>query len=121
MRRIFDLLDARRLPDLPSRWLHGDGHLGNVMVGSDGTTWGDWEECWFGPIAWDLACLSHRKTVFGEISDATDAASAAYGEFDQDVVDAYMPLVALWTAAWGTAVSPGGRTQRRIDRVAQRV
>lgn len=120
--RISELLPAvtRGLPDLPTQWLHGDAHLGNVMKVSDGVLWGDWAEAWFGPVAWDLACLKHRQAVFGEINEATDAAVTAYGIYDESAVEAYMPLVTLWIAAWESAVSPSDRSRQRVDWVSER-
>lgn len=121
--RIGELLAAAsgQLPDLPAQWLHGDAHLGNVMQTADGALWGDWAEAWFGPVAWDLACLRQRQVVFGEISAETDAAMAGYGPHDEEALDAYMPLVTLWIAAWGIAVAPNERARRRIEWAAARL
>jgi len=119
--RMIELLDAIAVPDLPKVWLHGDAHLGNFLQTTTGSFWGDWEEAWFGPVAWDLACLAQRRDVFGEVVTETDAALAAYGPFDAEAVAAYMPLVALWIAAWGMAVAPSERSRHRLDWVAQRV
>ncbi|MCP3973201.1 MAG: aminoglycoside phosphotransferase family protein [bacterium] len=118
--RIGELLPAAnaRLPDLPTQWLHGDAHLGNVMNTSGRALWGDWAESWFGPVAWDLACLKQRRAVFGEIGPETDAALDAYGPYDRDAADAFLPLVTLWIAAWGTAVAPNDRSRTRIEWVA---
>ena len=121
--RIGDLLPAAnvRLPDLPTQWLHGDAHLGNVMNGPGGALWGDWAESWFGPVAWDLACLKQRHAVFGEIGSETEAAIESYGPHDTEAADAYMSLVTLWIAAWGSAVAPSDRSRARIDWVATRL
>jgi hypothetical protein len=96
---------ALRLPDLPVQAVHGDAHLGNVITTDAGVVWIDWEESWIGPVAWDLACLDHRRRVFGELREEIGAALAAYGPFDQEAVDAYAPLVALWAAAWGMLIA----------------
>ena len=37
--------------------LHGDPHLGNVLMTSTGPRWTDWESACIGPVEWDLACL----------------------------------------------------------------
>jgi Phosphotransferase enzyme family len=99
--RILALRDALDLPSLPTQPLHGDAHLGNVVVAGGRLRWLDWEESWRGPPAWDLACLVHRQLTFGEGGDEIAGAVAGYGPYDADGVDAWMPAYALWAAAWG--------------------
>jgi aminoglycoside phosphotransferase (APT) family kinase protein len=99
--RILALRDALDLPSLPTQPLHGDAHLGNVVVAAGRLRWLDWEESWRGPLAWDLACLVHRQVTFGEGGDEIAGAVAGYGPYDADGVDAWMPAYALWAAAWG--------------------
>lgn len=113
------------LPDLPVQALHGDAHLGNVVVTPRGTLWMDWEECWRGPIAWDLACLEHRRRVMGELSDEIGTALAAYGPYDREAVDAYGIVMTLWAAAWGLLIAAdtgtvGEGTRARLAWLAER-
>ena len=37
--------------------IHGDPHLGNVLMASHGPRWTDWESACVGPVEWDLSCL----------------------------------------------------------------
>jgi Ser/Thr protein kinase RdoA (MazF antagonist) len=37
--------------------IHGDPHLGNVLVTPTGPRWTDWESACVGPLEWDLSCL----------------------------------------------------------------
>ena len=37
--------------------IHGDPHLGNVLMTSRGPRWTDWESACLGPVEWDLSCL----------------------------------------------------------------
>jgi Ser/Thr protein kinase RdoA (MazF antagonist) len=37
--------------------IHGDPHLGNVLMTSSGPLWTDWESACVGPLEWDLSCL----------------------------------------------------------------
>jgi len=37
--------------------IHGDPHLGNVLMTPRGPRWTDWESVCRGPLEWDLACL----------------------------------------------------------------
>jgi Ser/Thr protein kinase RdoA (MazF antagonist) len=99
--RILAVRDMLRLPDLPAQPLHGDAHLGNVVVAAGRLRWLDWEEAWRGPLAWDLACLVHRQATLGEGGDEIGPAVDAYGSYDAAAVDAWMPAYALWAAAWG--------------------
>jgi phosphotransferase family enzyme len=99
--RILALRERLDLPDLAVQPLHGDAHVGNVVVASGRLRWLDWEESWRGPIAWDLACVEHRRATFGEAADDIQRALAGYGPYDADAVGAWMPAYALWAAAWG--------------------
>jgi Ser/Thr protein kinase RdoA (MazF antagonist) len=99
--RIRELRERLDLPDQPTQALHGDAHLGNVVVTDQGPRWVDWEESWRGPTAWDLACIEHQRRTFGQLTSEIERALAAYGPYDEDAVDAWLPAVALWAAAWG--------------------
>ena len=125
-RRIDELRSRLVLPDLPVQALHGDAHLNNVVTTADGIRWVDWEESWRGPIAWDLACLDHRRRTFGDRSDEIGRAIRAYGPYDRDAVDAWLPVVALWAAAWGLlgeadGLDWGPDARRRLDWVERRL
>ena len=97
-----EILARIEVPTADVQALHGDAHLGNVLATATGAVWIDWEESWRGPLAWDHACLDHRRRVFGELGDEINAAFAAYGPVDDDAIDAWAPVVALWALAWGT-------------------
>ena len=99
--RLLELRDRLDLPDQPAQAVHGDAHLGNVVVTDLGPRWVDWEESWRGPIAWDLACIEHQRRTFGQLTSEIEQALTAYGPYDADAVDAWLPVVALWAAAWG--------------------
>jgi hypothetical protein len=99
--RIRSLRTRIDVPRLPTQALHGDAHLGNVVSTDRGLAWLDWEESWRGPIAWDLACLDHRRRVLNELAVETEAAFRGYGRHDRDAVEAWAPVVALWAAGWG--------------------
>lgn len=124
--RLIALRDRLELPELPAQALHGDAHLGNVVVTTGGPLWVDWEESWRGPLAWDLACLDHRRRTFGELSDEIERALLAYGSYDRDAVDAWLPAIALWAAAWGLvgeveSLGWSANARRRLDWVEARL
>jgi aminoglycoside phosphotransferase (APT) family kinase protein len=67
------LAPALRAPG-PARALHGDAHVGNMLIPRGGDPlWSDFEDACTGPVAWDLACLRMHSSAFG------DAALEAYG------------------------------------------
>lgn len=48
--------------NLTNSFIHGDAQRKNAMATETGAIWIDFEECSYGPIAWDLACLTmHRR------------------------------------------------------------
>lgn len=42
----------------PRRPLHGDAHIGNVLMTAEGPRWTDFEDTCSGPVEWDLASLT---------------------------------------------------------------
>lgn len=94
-------------PALPQQAIHGDAHFENVLTGG---VWQDFDEACLGPREWDLACMIHRWSVFGEMERDMQDALAAYGSFDRNAVDALQPLVVMGIAAWGSLVRLIGET-----------
>ncbi|WP_211346930.1 phosphotransferase [Saccharothrix australiensis] len=75
--RPADLVRARdglaaRWPDLPGQALHGDSHPRNVLFTARGPVWNDFEDAWFGPVGWDVACAARGPLL------ARDAVARAY-------------------------------------------
>lgn len=108
---------AERLEPLDGRPIHGDAHLGNVLWSHEGPLWNDLENACRGPVEFDLACLRFRGSSEGE------AAIKAYGEHDEALLDAVMPHLTLFLAAWTLVVvrrtpSPGAHAEarRRVER-----
>jgi hypothetical protein len=49
----------------PAQPLHGDAHVGNMLVPRGGDPlWSDFEDACTGPTAWDMACLRYHSSVF---------------------------------------------------------
>ena len=103
-------------PPLASQPIHGDAHFGNVL--GDGV-WQDFDEACFGPREWDIACMIHRWSVFGELEQEMREALAAYGPYNREAVAALQPLVVLAIAAWGSLAplvgESFGRTPERLE------
>lgn len=62
-RRLDALLPRLESSDSSHRWLHGDAHPGNLLRANGEWVWTDFEECVFGPVEWDLACLRGSRWV----------------------------------------------------------
>jgi len=108
------------LPNSRRQPLHGDAHLGNAVETPDGVLWNDLEEVCTGPVEWVLACLEHRRLVFGELDDEIEQALAAYGDHDADLRTRLAQAVCLFTGAWSALASGADpslrpRAERRLD------
>jgi Ser/Thr protein kinase RdoA (MazF antagonist) len=89
-------LASRDLPE--GQALHGDAHLFNCIQTAAGPIWHDLETACRGPREYDLAAL-----VLDDRSDGSDpeaqSAIAAYGSYDQELLDQALPVYAAWLAA----------------------
>lgn len=58
LERLYEKL-SRELPKAGGAWqaLHGDSHLGNVLMTNSGAIWMDLEACCVGPVEWDVVNL----------------------------------------------------------------
>lgn len=86
-KRLSRLREALRLD--PSLYvpLHGDTHLGNVMMTSAGPIWADLEAACRGPIEWELTSLP-------------SAARHPFGPLDQHLFAQLSELRSLTVAVW---------------------
>jgi hypothetical protein len=89
-------LAARELP--AGQALHGDAHLFNCMQTAAGPVWHDLETACRGPREYDLAALVVDDRSRGPDRDA-QIALAAYGPYDQDLLELVLPVYAAWVAA----------------------
>ena len=53
--------------------------------------------------------LEHQRRTFGESTSEIEQALEAYGAYDADAVEAWLPVVALWAASWGLVGGLDGR------------
>jgi hypothetical protein len=104
-------------PIADGRPLHGDAHFRNILWSPDGPLWTDLENVCAGPVEYDLAAIVWRRL------EGMDAALAAYGAYDAELVERVTPFLALFLAAWTIPIvardqwSEGGRAElrRRLD------
>lgn len=84
-------------PELDGQPLHGDAHLENCLQSADGPLWHDFESACCGPREYDLAALVLGDRRLGT-TRARDALRA-YGQHDEDLLDALLPVYAAWVYA----------------------
>ena len=98
-----EALDASRARvedlDLALQPVHGDAHQGNVLRGSAGPVWSDFENLCLGPRELDVACNEIRARTRGRTQEDDDLL-AGYGAFDPELVSLLIPVHALFLAAW---------------------
>lgn len=107
---IDDALDARGGESSPRNVpLHGDAHLGNVLMTeqASGQTclWLDWDDVCIGPIEWDYACMAASPRADGDWL-RTDVAfmSAIEDEVDLDFLEVMIDARILQREVWDTAL-----------------
>ncbi|MGH6972778.1 MAG: phosphotransferase family protein, partial [Caulobacteraceae bacterium] len=67
-RRAYEAIPWSSLQAVP---LHGDTHLGNVLMTDRGPIWCDFEGVCLGPLEWDLRCLKATSRASFEPIDPT--------------------------------------------------
>jgi hypothetical protein len=89
-------LASRELP--VGQALHGDAHLFNCMQTPTGPIWHDLETACRGPREYDLAALVLRDRSRDSDPEAR-IATAAYGLYDEGILERALPVYAAWVAA----------------------
>jgi hypothetical protein len=89
-------LSSRELPE--GQALHGDAHLFNCIQTPAGPIWHDLETACRGPREYDLAALVLDERS-GESDPEAQTAAAAYGDYDEKVLEQALPVYAAWVAA----------------------
>jgi hypothetical protein len=94
-----DLLCELASRELPAgQALHGDAHLFNCIATAAGPVWHDLETACRGPREFDLAALVLDDRS-GDPDPRARTALAAYGTYDEDVLQRALPVYAAWVAA----------------------
>jgi Ser/Thr protein kinase RdoA (MazF antagonist) len=88
---------AAAAPQLEGQALHGDAHLFNCLRTDDGPLWHDFETACRGPREYDLAALFLRALT--QDDRASREALPAYGEHDEELLAAAIPVYAAWVFA----------------------
>ena len=96
---------ASRRPDVSGQPLHGDAQLFNCLGSPSGPLWLDFETACHGPREYDLAALG------------SNAALAAYGPHDAELLEAMFLLYVAWvTASMLTALPRRPALADAVDR-----
>jgi Phosphotransferase enzyme family len=86
---------AAAMPERPAQVLHGDAHSNNLLKTIRGWVWHDFEETCVGPVEWDLATLSHSRSIDGRAALRHYPGAPAY-ESLAPWVDLRGRQVAIW-------------------------
>jgi hypothetical protein len=102
---------------LPVQPLHGDAAFANVIATREGPFWNDWEDCFRGPLAWDLASLVSRARALGDDRERSAALLAGHGAaIEPELLDRFVEARIWWTTLWGLELPlPGDRSELRVE------
>jgi len=108
-------LASRGLPD--GQALHGDAHLFNCIQTAAGPIWHDLETACRGPREYDLAALVLRDRSRDPQPEAR-AAAAAYGPYDEDLLEQALPVSPPGSPHRSWLRSPAAQTLRQPSSVS---
>jgi len=99
--------------------IHGDAHLGNILRTPGGPIWGDLENVCAGPIEYDLACTVWRERVHRDT--ASKRVLAGYGEHDPELLEALLPTLGVFLAAWTIVIARRNPSPRALALLRERI
>ena len=112
------------LSPCPPQALHGDAHMGNLLMTTDGLLWTDWEDAFAGPIEWDLASVIWNAKLLENDQTTADAIVQAYEScgtaIDHQILDQCLIARAAVMSAWYPILYPNpspGRVQKLRQRL----
>jgi thiamine kinase-like enzyme len=121
-RHLQQSIDA--LAPLPAQALHGDAHMGNLMMTTQGMLWTDWEDAFSGPVEWDLASIIWNAKLLDDDQDFVDQILKSYqasgGRYDESVLDQCLIARAAVMSAWYPILYPSP-SEERVRKLKQRI
>lgn len=112
------------LAHLPAQVLHGDAHMGNLMMTTQGMLWTDWEDAFSGPVEWDLASIVWNAKLLDNDQDFVDQVLESYqkagGRYDESVLDQCLIARAAVMSAWYPILYPNP-SEERVRKLEQRI
>lgn len=112
------------LAPLPAQPLHGDAHMGNLMMTPQGMLWTDWEDAFSGPVEWDLASIIWNAKLLDNDQDFVDQVLKSYqasgGRYDESLLDQCLMARAAVMSAWYPILYPSP-SEDRVRKLKQRI
>lgn len=109
---------------LPAQPLHGDAHMGNLMMTTQGMLWTDWEDAFSGPVEWDLASIIWNAKLLDSDQDFVDQVLESYqavgGKYDESVLAQCLIARAAVMSAWYPILYPSP-SEERVRKLKQRI
>ena len=116
--RIASSLDI--LGAMPAQPLHGDAHMGNLMNTTRGLLLTDWEDCFSGPVEWDVASLIWNAQILEEDHATVKTILDAYGPVDEPTLQVSLIARAAVITAWYPILYPNPNADRQ-DKLKRRI
>ena len=104
----FEVLSA-----FPAQPLHGDAHMGNLMQTTRGLLWTDWEDCFLGPVEWDVASLIWNARILEEDHATVATILEAYGPIDDRALEQSLIARGAVISAWYPILYPNPDADRQ--------
>lgn len=112
------------LTSCPQQALHGDAHMGNLLMTTQGLLWNDWEDAFAGPIEWDLASVIWNAKLLENDHATADTVVQAYAScgtaIDEKVLDQCLIARAAVMSAWYPILYPNPSSER-VQKLQQRL
>lgn len=105
--RLFDLTDSVFDTSLPTRPLHGDASLSNLLSTPTGLLWNDFEDVLCGPVHWDVAGYAMALEHGGADDAFVRAALDAYGWDDPQDLAPFTEAHEIYGEIWEMYVREG--------------
>lgn len=119
------------LGPLPHQALHGDAHMGNLLMTTRGLLWTDWEDAFSGPIEWDIASVIWNAQILEEDHDSVEKILTSYQqqgvEIDPEALQQCLIARAAVMSAWYPILYPQPnpdrqrKLQQRLEWLKERV
>jgi thiamine kinase-like enzyme len=112
------------LAPLPAQPLHGDAHMGNLMMTTHGMLWTDWEDAFSGPVEWDLASIIWNAKLLENdqvlVRRILHSYQGAGGRYDETALEQCLIARAAVMSAWYPILYPNpseDRTRKLMQRL----
>lgn len=98
--RLDDLRESVFASTLPSQALHGDASLGNLLRTPPGLVWNDFEDCFRGPVHWDVAGYAISLRNRGASASAVREMLDGYGWGDEAELAPFLAAHGVYDEIW---------------------